>query len=54
MVKVKDYWVSNNAFIFKPYFNSNISIYKNKIINYKQLIFSNYNRPNLCFTPFDI
>ena len=38
----KDYWIYDDAFIFKQEFNGLIDDYINIISNYKKLIFSDY------------
>ena len=48
MIETVDYYIYEDSFIFKPYFNGFINDYINIISNYKKLIFSNYNEPKLC------
>ena len=42
------YWIYEDYFIFKPEFNDELNIYQNQLVNYKKLIFSNYDDYKIC------
>ena len=42
IIESDNYWIYNNIFIFKHFFNGNINNYIKIIINYKILIFTNF------------
>ena len=48
MIETADYYIYEDSFIFKPYFNGIVNDYINIISNYKKIFFSNYNEPQLC------
>ena len=42
------YWIHEDYFIFKPEFNNELDDFINLIVNYKKLIFSDYNDYKIC------
>ena len=43
----QSYWIISDTMIFKPEFNSKLDVYKEIITQYKKIIFSNYNDPEI-------
>ncbi len=48
MIETPDYWLHNYKIIFKPEFNSQISIYNDLLCKYNELVFSNYSDVFAC------
>ena len=44
----EQYWIYEDYFIFKPKFYDEINIYQNQLVNYKKLIFSDYDDYKIC------
>lgn len=53
MIETYDYWISDDAFIFKHHFNEPIDKYANLIADKKKLIFSNYTLFDLSVKIYD-